>query len=182
MIQVSTTKIKGVKVIQSSVFKDNRGLFSETYNEKSFKEAGITEQFVQDNVSVSLYGVARGLHIQRNNPQGKLVRCIEGQIMDFWVDVRKDSPTYGKWECLTLNGMDGLAVYLPPGLAHGFVTLSQIAVMSYKCTTLYDKDSDGGINWRDPEIGIILPIDEMPIMSEKDKLLPLLSEFGAIEL
>lgn len=102
--------------------------------------------------------------------------------MDFWVDVRKDSPTYGKWECITLGGLSGASVYLPPGLAHGFVSLSRVSIMSYKCTTLYDKDSDGGINWRDPEINIILPIDESPVFSDKDKSLPTLKEFGAVEL
>ena len=165
------TSIDGVIIIEPTVFGDERGYFMETYQKEEFKQLGLDVDFVQDNQSSSHKGVLRGLHFQYTQPQGKLVRVISGEVFDVAVDLRKDSPTYGKWESVTLSAENKKQFYIPPGFAHGFVVLSDSAEFTYKCTDYYKADDEGGIQWDDPEIGINWPIDDIDeiILSEKDK-------------
>lgn len=165
------TFIKGMFVIETEVFGDNRGYFMETYNENYFKKAGIDVKFVQDNESSSKKGVLRGLHFQNNHTQGKLVRVISGRVFDVGVDLRKNSSTYGKWYGEILSSENKKQLYIPEGFAHGFVVLSDMASFVYKCTDFYDPSSEGGIAWDDPDIGIDWHItdDIEIILSDKDK-------------
>lgn len=165
------TFIKGMYVIEPEIFGDNRGYFMETYNENDFKNAGIDLKFVQDNESSSKKGVLRGLHFQTKNVQGKLVRVLSGEVFDVGVDLRKNSPTYGKWYGEILSSENKKQLYIPEGFAHGFVVLSDMAIFAYKCTNFYDPSSEGGIAWDDPDIAINWHIsDDMEIiLSDKDK-------------
>lgn len=162
------TPLKGVIVIQPKVFEDARGYFFESYNRDAFHAAGLTMNFVQDNQSLSQRGVLRGLHFQ-NNPhaQGKLVRVINGSVYDVAVDIRKSSPTYGKWFGIELTEKNKTMMYIPEGFAHGFATLEDNTVFSYKCTNVYHKASEDCLLWNDPEIGIDWHIND-PLLSEKD--------------
>ena len=146
----------------------------ETYNQKEFVENGLDMVFVQDNESRSKKGVLRGLHFQKTNPQGKLVRCLEGEVFDVAVDLRKDSETFGKWYGVTLSAENKKQFYIPEGFAHGFVVLSDTATFCYKCTRLYDPSDEGGLMWNDKTVNIQWPITEdMEILlSEKDKVNP----------
>ena len=164
------TDIKGVYVIEVKKYGDNRGYFMETYKESDFHQAGLNYKFIQDNQSKSKKGVLRGLHFQRTFPQAKLVRCIEGEVFDVCVDLRKDSPTYGKWAGVILSAERGNQFMIPKGFAHGFVVLSETATFCYKCDELYHPEDEGGIMWNDPEIGIEWPFDGKVLLSEKDKL------------
>ena len=164
------TSIKDVYVIDVKKYGDNRGYFMETYKEKDFKEAGLNYDFVQDNQSKSKKGVLRGLHFQKTFPQAKLVRCLEGEVFDVCVDLRKDSPTYGKWEGVVLSAEKGNMFMIPRGFAHGFVVLSDTATFCYKCDELYHPEDEGGIMWNDPEVGIKWPYEGEVLLSEKDKL------------
>ena len=168
--------IKGLKVIEPAVYGDARGYFMETYNYNDFKEAGIDCEFVQDNQSASKKGVLRGLHFQKTYPQAKLVRCIEGEVFDVCVDLRKGSPTYGKWEGVILSAEKGNQFMIPRGFAHGFVVLSETATFCYKCDELYHPEDEGGIMWNDPEVGVEWPYKGEPLLSEKDKKHPSLKE------
>ncbi|MDP4143922.1 MAG: dTDP-4-dehydrorhamnose 3,5-epimerase [Bacillota bacterium] len=172
------TSIEGVYVIEPTVFGDSRGYFMETYNYEEFKEAGLDMSFVQDNQSKSKKGVLRGLHFQRQHPQGKLVRVISGEVFDVAVDLRRNSETYGKWVGVTLSSENKKQFYIPEGFAHGFVVISEEAEFVYKCTDLYHPEDEGGIAWDDPDIDIKWPIkDKRNIMlSEKDKELKKLGE------
>lgn len=170
------TSIKDVYIIEPKKYGDNRGYFMETYKESDFRTAGLDYTFVQDNQSKSKKGVLRGLHFQRTYPQAKLVRCIEGEVFDVCVDLRKDSPTYGKWEGVVLSAEKGNQFMVPRGFAHGFVVLSETATFCYKCDELYHPEDEGGIMWNDPDIGIEWPYDEEPLLSEKDKVHKLLEE------
>ena len=164
------TSIEGLYIIEPMVFGDDRGYFMETYHAEEFKEAGLDQEFVQDNQSKSKKGVLRGLHFQYTKPQGKLVRALRGKVFDVAVDLRKDSPTYGKWEGIILSEENKKQFYVPEGFAHGFVVLSDEAEFTYKCTNFYDAEDEGGILWNDPSIAIEWPIDVNEIMlSEKDK-------------
>ncbi|MBR1627590.1 MAG: dTDP-4-dehydrorhamnose 3,5-epimerase [Bacteroidales bacterium] len=169
-MEIKDTFIEGLKIITPDVFYDNRGYFYESYNERRFFDAGLTMKFVQDNESMSQRGVLRGLHFQ-NPPyaQGKLIRVIKGEVMDVVVDLRKTSSTYGQHYKLILNDTNKLMFYIPEGFAHGFVTLKDDTVFSYKCTAFYNKQSEGGIMWDDKTLNIDWNI-ENPIISEKDKL------------
>jgi len=168
-------KIKGLIEVTPKVFEDNRGYFFESYREELFQKNGITERFVQDNQSFSTKGVLRGLHYQRAPfAQGKLVRVIMGSVLDVAVDIRPDSPTFGQYEAFLLTAQNQKMLYLPPGFAHGFVTLED-AIFTYKCTNLYDKASEGGIIYNDPALNIDWGITD-PVVSEKDLILPVLSE------
>lgn len=149
--------IEGLCVITPNVHGDSRGYFMETYNQNDMKEAGLTMDFVQDNQSCSTKGVLRGLHFQKNHPQGKLVRVIKGSVFDVAVDLRQDSKTYGKWFGVTLTEENKQQFYIPQGFAHGFLVLSDTAEFCYKCTDFYHPDDEGGLAWNDPEIGIIWP-------------------------
>lgn len=174
------TSIAGVKIIEPTVFGDSRGYFMETYSEKDFTEGGIPVKFVQDNESRSRKGVLRGLHFQKHNPQGKLVRVIEGEVFDVAVDLRKSSPTFGKWEGVVLSAENKKQFFIPEGFAHGFAVLSETAAFVYKCTRFYDPTDEGGLMWNDPAIGIQWPVVEgfVPLLSEKDKKNPVLAELN----
>ena len=165
------TDIEGVTIIEPTLFGDDRGYFMETYNYNEFKAAGLDMEFVQDNQSKSKKGVLRGLHFQKNNPQGKLVRVVSGEVFDVAVDIRKGSSTYGKWVGVVLNTENKRQFYIPEGFAHGFLVLSETAEFVYKCTRFYDPSDEGGLMWNDPDIGIDWPISEGMnlILSEKDK-------------
>ncbi len=170
-IKVTTCDIEGLYVIEPTVFKDERGYFMETYNQNDFKEAGLNMTFVQDNQSMSVKGVLRGLHFQKQYPQGKLVRAVRGTVFDVAVDLRSDSKTYGKWFGVTLSAENKKQFYIPEGFAHGFLVLSDEAEFAYKCTDFYHPGDEGGLLWSDPEIGVDWPIEpgmELNI-SDKDK-------------
>ena len=164
-------RLEGALVIEPLVFEDERGYFMETYNMREFEEAGLKVKFVQDNESKSKKGVLRGLHFQYKKPQGKLVRVIKGKIFDVAVDLRKDSPTYGEWEAVILSEENKRQFYIPEGFAHGFLVLSDYAIVNYKCTNLYHPEYEGGIRWDDPSLSIKWPINQVDgiILSEKDK-------------
>jgi dTDP-4-dehydrorhamnose 3,5-epimerase len=169
MIEVKKTSIEGVLIIEPKVFGDDRGYFMETYNEPEFKAKGVPYDFVQDNQSKSTKGVLRGLHYQINHPQAKLVRVLEGEVFDVAVDLRKGSPTYGKWEGVLLSGENKKMFMIPRGFAHGFVVLSDTAIFAYKCDDVYHPNDEGGIMWNDPDIGVQWPFEGEPLLSEKDK-------------
>ena len=163
--------IKGLCVIEPTVHGDARGYFMETYNQKDMEEAGLTMQFVQDNQSCSTKGVLRGLHFQKQFPQGKLVRVVRGKVFDVAVDLRSDSKTYGKWFGVELSAENMKQFYIPEGFAHGFLVLSDEAEFCYKCTDFYHPGDEGGLAWNDPEIGVGWPLEEGVdlIISEKDQ-------------
>jgi dTDP-4-dehydrorhamnose 3,5-epimerase len=168
--------LQGLLVIQPHVFPDVRGFFLESYKESEFQRAGISGRFVQDNHSSSVRGVLRGLHYQLPPfVQGKLIRVLEGRVWDVAVDIRQDSPAFGKWYGIELSAQDHRMLYIPPGFAHGFVTLTERAQFFYKCTAEYRKESEAGIRWNDPTIGIAWPLNEVTV-SERDRSLPLFSK------
>ena len=172
-MNIIETPLPGVVVIEPSVFCDNRGFFLESYREDFLREAGIIERFVQDNQSRSRRGTLRGLHYQLTKPQGKLVRVTRGTVFDVIVDIRRGSPTFGNWYGTTLDDKSMRMIYVPPDFAHGFLVLSEIADFFYKCTNYYHPQSEQGILWNDPEIGIQWPLTEVEL-SDKDKENPLL--------
>ncbi|QQN33238.1 dTDP-4-dehydrorhamnose 3,5-epimerase [Rahnella aceris] len=177
-MKVIDTKVSGLKIIQPKVFGDARGFFLETFEEKRYKEMlNIDLNFVQDNHSRSVKGVLRGLHFQKINPQGKLVRVVRGEVFDVAVDIRQDSPTYGVWEGVILSEENKTQFWIPPGLAHGFVVLSDTADFEYKCTDYYNPAHEGCLLWNDPIIGIEWPLQN-PLLSEKDKVGKLLRELA----
>ena len=166
-MEVQNAKIKGLKILKPKVYEDERGFFLESFNQKVFEEkVEANTNFVQDNHSKK--NILRGLHLQTRKPQGKLIRVTEGKIFDVAVDCRADSETFGQAFGLELSSSNQLQVWLPPGLAHGFLTLSSTAQIQYKATAFYDPEYELSINWNCPEIGIEWPIGESPILSEKD--------------
>ncbi len=169
-MKLTLTPIKDLVVIEPKVFGDERGYFYEAYNKNTFHELGLDYDFVQDNQSFSRKGVLRGLHFQKEFPQAKLVRVIEGEVFDVAVDLRKDSPTFGKWYGVTLSGENKKMFMIPRGFAHGFLVLSETAVFNYKCDDFYHPNDEGGIIYNDPDIGIEWPeVDCELVLSEKDK-------------
>ena len=172
-MKVKSTPLKNCYIIEPTVFEDDRGYFYEKFNEQKFEQlTGINGHFVQDNVSKSSYGVLRGLHLQKGDmAQAKLVSCLEGRVWDVAVDLREDSPTFGRWFGVELSAENRLQFYIPRGFAHGFSVLSPTAVFAYKCDNFYNKESEGGIIWNDAELGIDwkLPMSDI-ILSEKDKV------------
>jgi len=156
-IQVTHTPIEGLCIIEPAVFGDERGYFMETYNRLDMQKAGLDVEFVQDNQSMSTKGVLRGLHFQKQHPQGKLVRVIEGTVFDVAVDLRAGSKTYGKWYGVELSGANRKQFYIPEGFAHGFLVQSDRAVFCYKCTDFYHPEDEGGVAWNDPQIGVKWP-------------------------
>ena len=170
------TDIKDVYIIEPKVYGDNRGYFLETYKEESFKQAGLEYIFVQDNESKSKKGVLRGLHFQKTYPQAKLVRVSEGEVFDVAVDLRKDSPTYGKWVGVILSAENKKQFMIPRGFAHGFVVLTETATFCYKCDELYHPEDEGGIMYNDEDINIVWPFEGEVLLSEKDKKHPTLKE------
>ena len=178
------TAIKGVYLIESDCFGDNRGWFMETYNEAKFHEMGIDARFVQDNLSYSAQkGTLRGMHYQRAPySQAKLVRCIRGAIIDVVVDIRKGSPTYGKWVSFELSEENKSMLFIPKGMAHGFLTITDEVLFQYKCDELYNKESEGSIRYDDPTVNIdwgSLLNGIEPVLSEKDKVAPLIEDCNA---
>jgi len=175
-MNVLETGLPGLVIIEPKVFKDDRGYFFESYHEEKLVQQGIKTKFVQDNQSKSSYGVTRGLHFQQNpHAQTKLVRVLEGVIYDVALDIRKGSPTFGKWFGIELSSENKKQLYVPQGFAHGFSVLSETAVVFYKCDNLYHPASEGGIVYNDPELAIDWKVDPAKaILSPKDKALPLL--------
>jgi len=169
------TAIEGLLILQPKVFADERGYFLETYHALRYRDAGIETRFVQDNCSFSKKNVLRGLHFQISQPQAKLVQAISGEIFDVAVDIRPDSATFGKWSGVVLSEENKRQLLVPEGFAHGFCVLSETARVAYKCSTFYNPGDEGGIRWSDPDIGIDWPVKD-PILSEKDRILPRLSE------
>ena len=157
-IKVTQAPIAGLYLIEPAVHGDKRGYFSETYNQNDMEEAGLPMRFVQDNESMSTKGVLRGLHFQKNCPQGKLVRVIRGAVFDVAVDLRPESDTFGKWFGVELSEQNHLQFYIPEGFAHGFLVLTETAKFCYKVTDFYHPGDEGGIAWNDPEIGIAWPV------------------------
>jgi dTDP-4-dehydrorhamnose 3,5-epimerase len=169
-MNVIKTQINGALIIEPKVFGDERGFFLETFQAERYKEmAGIDLPFVQDNHSRSGKNVLRGLHFQKTKPQGKLVRVVRGEVFDVAVDIRKDSPTYGLWAGVILSEENKRQFWVPPGLAHGFVVLSEVADFEYKCTDYYDPSDEGCLMWNDPTVDIEWPKGIEPILSNKDQ-------------
>jgi len=176
-MKVTETPFQGLYVIEPSVFEDDRGCFYESWNQQKFSEKGLDFKFVQDNQSMSGAHVIRGLHFQAPPwEQGKLVRVIQGAVLDVVVDIRKDQPTYGKHFRLVMSGKLKNMLWIPPGFAHGFLTLEENTVFFYKCTQFYNRESEGAIVWNDPLLSIDWGI-EAPIVSEKDKSAVLFNQF-----
>lgn len=173
-MNITTTHIEGLLIIEPRIFHDNRGYFYESYNKQKYTEAGITAGFVQDNQSFSQKGTLRGLHAQANPfAQGKLVRVLQGRVLDVAVDIRKNSPTYGQHVTVELSGENHKQFWVPPGFLHGFVTLEDDTIFTYKVTNYYDKASEIGVIWNDPALAIGWGINEKDaLLSPKDELLP----------
>ncbi len=177
-----TTDIPGLVLIAPKVYRDARGFFREIWHADRYVEAGIAEPFVQDNVSYSQRGVLRGLHFQEPGAQGKLVTAVLGDVYDVAVDVRVGSPTFGRWAGVHLTGENGLQLYLPPGVAHGFIVLSDVALFAYKCTAYYAPAAEGVLRWDDPDLGIAWPAGITPTVSPRDAAGRRLRDFAPHEL
>jgi dTDP-4-dehydrorhamnose 3,5-epimerase len=167
-VRAITTDLPGVLVIEPDVHRDERGFFLETYHVEKYRALGITETFVQDNHSRSVAGTIRGLHVQVGHPQAKLIRVLRGTVCDIAVDVRRGSPTFGRWVAITLDADDFRQCFIPRGFAHGFAVLSDVAELEYKCSDFYHPQSEVGIAWNDPALGVIWPV-ERPLLSPRDR-------------
>jgi len=178
-MRVIPTAISGVLIIEPVVHADARGHFLETFHARTYAAAGLPGEFVQDNESLSMKGVLRGLHLQLKGPQGKLVRVVQGEIWDVAVDIRPESPTFGQWVGETLSAENWRQLYVPPGCAHGFCVMSDQALVHYKCTTFYDRDDEVGIAYNDPTLAIPWPIAD-PVLSPKDQRNMRWSDFAAL--
>lgn len=174
-MEVQDLSLDGVKKIRLKVFFDGRGFFRETFRNSLYREIGIVEEFAQDNHSFSKKGTIRGMHFQRSPGQAKLVTVMAGEIFDVVVDIRRGSPTFGKWEGVHLDAAKGDQIYVPAGFAHGFCVLSEEAHVCYKVSTLYDPAEEFGFRYDDSEVGIVWPVDE-PLLSERDLKSPLMRE------
>lgn len=173
---VRETSLPGLLVVEPRVFEDARGFFLERYHAGRYAEAGLDAAFVQDNHSRSRRGTVRGLHFQRRHPQGKLVEVARGRIWDVAVDLRRGSPTFGRWEAVELSDATHRQLWVPPGFAHGFAVLSDVADVLYKCTDVYRPGDEGGVAWDDPDLGVAWPVEAPPVLSDKDRALPRLAE------
>ena len=173
-MKVTTCDLQGLLIIEPDVFGDNRGYFMESWNRQRYREAGIASDFVQDNFSLSRRGTLRGLHFQNPLAQGKLVSVLQGEVFDVGVDIRRGSPTFGRWFGMTLSAENKRQFYLPPGFAHGFLVLSEMTLFHYKCTDYYSPKDEQGFRWDDPAVGIKWPA-ENPILSKRDAAAPRLS-------
>ena len=180
-MNIIPTSIEGLLIIEPKIFKDKRGFFMETYNQRRYEAAGIADTFVQDNLSYSLKNTVRGLHFQVRYSQAKLVQAVSGEIFDVAVDLRPGSATFGKWAGVRLSDKDGRQMYIPKGFAHGFCVLSEFALFYYKCSDFYMPEDEGGIIWSDQDIGIQWPV-ENPVVSDKDKRFPKLSSLSPGQL
>ena len=174
-MKISQTELPGVLVIEPRLFTDERGFFLENYQAERYGANGIGTQFVQDNLSRSIRGTLRGLHFQEPNGQGKLVQVTRGEVFDVAVDIRRGSPTFGKWVGVTLDGDSQKQMWIPPGFAHGFCVMSETADFLYKCTTPYAPACERSLRWNDPQLGIRWPVAE-PLLSKKDAEAPPLAE------
>ena len=174
-MKVTKTELEGILIIEPEVHSDSRGSFYESYVHKKYQEQGIDCEFLQDNHSLSKKGVLRGLHYQENPDQAKLVRVTHGEVFDVAVDIRKGSPTFGKWSGVVLSAENHRQLFIPVGYAHGFCVLSETAEFLYKCSAYYAPTGEKGVLWNDPDIGIAWPI-KAPLLSEKDKRLPRLRD------
>ncbi len=174
-MRVVPTEIPGVLVVEPRVFGDRRGYFLETFQARRYAEAGIAGPFVQDNLSFSQQGVLRGLHYQHPRPQGKLVWVLQGEVFDVAVDIRRGSPTFGRWVGVRLSAENKRQLWIPPGFAHGFCVVSETALFTYKCTDYYAPEAEGTIRWDDPDLGIGWPVAG-PALSAKDAAAPRLRE------
>lgn len=178
-MKITQTELQGLLLIEPDVFRDERGYFCETYNEAKLSQLGFTQNFVQDNESKSSKGVLRGIHFQKPPfAQAKLVRVVSGSVIDFAVDLRKGSPTYGKYKAVKLDAEKKNMLYLPEGFGHAFVSLEDNTIFSYKCSNFYNKESESGILFSDPDLAIDWQI-ENPILSDKDKILPKFKDFDS---
>lgn len=180
-MKVIQTDLPGCLVIEPRVFEDARGFFYESFNHDRLAEHGLRPQFVQGNVSASSRGVLRGLHYQWPKPQGKYVSVVEGEVWDVAVDIRRGSPTFGRWTAVLLSAANRRHFWIPEGFAHGFVALSERAVFSYLCTATYDAQADAGVRWDDPALAIDWPVGA-PLLSDKDARAPLLADIPAERL
>ena len=179
-MNIIPTSLEGVLLVEPDVFHDNRGYFTEIYKKNGDNKLGIKREFVQDNLSYSVKGVLRGLHYQVKHKQAKLVKVIRGEIFDVAVDLRPDSPNFGKWEGFILSDKNNRQIFIPEDFAHGFCVLSETAHLLYKCTEYYHPGDEGGIIWSDPVLNIDWPVQK-PVLSEKDKKLPTFADtFGNI--
>lgn len=175
-MKVFHTAISEVKIIEPRVFRDDRGFFLETYQADRYRqELGSDVDFVQDNHSRSSYGVLRGLHFQKQNPQGKLVRAVRGEVFDVAVDIRPESLSFGQWVGVTLSEQNNRQLWVPPGFAHGFLVMSGVADFEYKCTDYYNPNDEGSIRWNDPQLAIEWPVQK-PVLSAKDSKAPFVRE------
>jgi dTDP-4-dehydrorhamnose 3,5-epimerase len=180
-MKTQATQIPGVLIVEPMVFGDDRGFFLESFNEREMRNIGIKAHFVQDNHSRSQRNVLRGLHYQINQPQGKLVRVVSGKVYDVAVDVRRDSPAFGKWVGVELSAENKRMFWMPPGLAHGFVVLSDSADFLYKATEYYAPQFERTILWNDPDLGIEWPLTGQPILSAKDAVAKTFNEAEVFE-
>lgn len=167
-MNVLTTDIPGVLILEPRVFRDHRGFFLETFHQRRYQQAGLEHPFVQDNLSRSSYGTLRGLHYQIEHPQGKLCWAVSGEVFDVAVDLREESPTFGRWTSVLLDDQNHRQIYIPPGLAHGLCVLSDFALFAYKCTDFYHPESEYTLLWNDPQLAIDWPLRE-PTLSDKDR-------------
>lgn len=175
-LKVTTTRLPGVLVIEPRVFRDDRGFFLETFSQKAYSDAGIHGPFVQDNVSQSVRGTIRGLHFQEPEAQGKLCTVLRGAVYDVAVDVRRGSPTFGKWTAIELSSDTMRQIWIPPGFAHGFCVTSDVAEFHYKCTRAYTPAAERTILWNDPALAIPWPVHGEPVVSSKDRAAPTLAD------
>jgi dTDP-4-dehydrorhamnose 3,5-epimerase len=166
-MNVTSCEIPGLLIVEPKMFEDARGFFMETWNRQRYRAAGLAGDFVQDNLSLSRRGILRGLHFQNPGGQGKLVYALHGEVFDVAVDIRKSSPTFGRWHGLVLSAENRRQFFVPPGFAHGFVVLSETAMLAYKCTELYAPQNEVTLAWNAPDVGIKWPL-ESPQLSEKD--------------
>ncbi len=181
-MKVVETAIPGVLLIEPQVHGDARGFFLETWQQDRYADCGLPDEFVQDNLAYSQRGVLRGLHAQHPYDQGKLVQVLTGEVYDVAVDVRLGSPDFGRWVGVCLSGDNKRQFYVPPGFAHGYCVLSETALFSYKCTDTYHPETQFSIRWNDPALGIDWPLEGEPLLADKDRDAPLLSELPAQRL
>jgi dTDP-4-dehydrorhamnose 3,5-epimerase len=180
-MKVVRTEIPDVLLLEPRVFGDSRGFFMETWARERYEAAGVVGTFVQDNLSSSAQGILRGLHLQHPHGQGKLVSCVLGEVFDVAVDVRHGSPTFGRWVGYALSAENKRQLWIPPGFAHGFCVTSERALFTYKCTDAYHPETELGVLWNDPDVGIVWPTAE-PLLSDKDRAYPRLRDIPAERL
>ena len=177
-MKLTPTELEGVLIIEPGVYEDARGFFLETYHRKRYRELGIQSEFVQDNMSFSRKRTLRGLHFQHPHDQAKLVQVARGAVFDVVVDIRRGSPTFGKWTGTYLSDEENRQMFIPDGFAHGFCVISKYAVFIYKCSDFYARECEGGILWSDSDLAIRWPVEE-PLVSQKDMQLPRLRDLAA---